>query len=111
MERIQKILTNIANEELLFPIDFSLSVHNAIIGMFSIITKNTQMNTALSGGNSGFAAGFLEAYALQKATGKSVGYLYCDNNLSAKYKDFIKEKPKEIYVAVIIGEDDEQKCL
>ncbi len=55
-----------------------MSVHNAIIGVFSIATGNTQAHSALAGGNASFEAGLLESIVLLKEKGGSVGYVYYD---------------------------------
>ena len=77
--RRQRLLESLANNEMLSPTDFSMSVHNALLGVFSIATANKQMHTAIAGGNESFELGLLEAYALQKTQGGTVGYMYYDS--------------------------------
>ncbi len=72
------LLSSLAKDEMLSPTDFSMSVHNAIIGMFSIFTGNKHNHTALAGGESTFESGLLEAIALQMDKAGSVGYVYYD---------------------------------
>lgn len=72
------LLSSLAQEEMLSPSDFSMSVHNAIIGLFSIAAGNKYAHSALAGGNRSFEMGLLESIALLKETGGSVGYIYYD---------------------------------
>lgn len=76
--RRARMLTSLADREMLSPTDFSMSVHNSLIGVFSIATENKYLNTALAGGEVSFEMGLLEAYALQKERGGTVGFMYYD---------------------------------
>lgn len=73
-----RLLTSLAQQEPLSPTDFSMSVHNAIIGAFSIATHNIRLHTAVAGSEHSFATGLLEAFSLQMTTSSPVGYLYYD---------------------------------
>ena len=66
IEHKLNLLSNLAQDEMLSPTDFSMSVHNAIIGMFSIATDNKHTYSALAGGPNSFEAGLLESIALLK---------------------------------------------
>ncbi len=59
----QMLKTIEAGEEL-SPAAFSLSVHNAISGLFSIVYGNRQESTVLAPGMEGIAAAFVEAAGL-----------------------------------------------
>lgn len=74
-----KLLANLAQKEMLSPIDFSMSVHNAIIGFHSIASNNKRAHTALAAGENSLGIGLLESIALLKERGGSVGYVYYDN--------------------------------
>lgn len=73
------LLSNLAEGKELSPTDFSMSVHNAIISMFSIAADNNQIHSALAGGRNSFEMGLLESIALIKEKGGTVGYLYYDH--------------------------------
>jgi hypothetical protein len=105
--RMMNLLTDLAEKEQLSPMDFSLSVHNAIIGMFSIATKNTQSHTALSGGELSFEMGLLEAYALQKTSQKSVGYIYYDKPLPSLYYKGNHNENLACCIAMILSNKEE----
>jgi hypothetical protein len=74
-----KLLANLAQQEMLSPIDFSMSVHNAIVGFHSISSNNKQAHTALAAGENSLGVGLLESIALLVEKGGSVGYVYYDN--------------------------------
>jgi hypothetical protein len=78
ISRKNRLLTALAEKDLLSPTDFSLSVHNALLGLFSIATNNTQPHTAISAGDNSFTMGLLEAFSLATAEQADVGYLYYD---------------------------------
>jgi hypothetical protein len=107
--RVERLLTDISKNELLSPMDFSQSVHNAIAGAFSIVSQNTQMHTAISAGQFSFEMGILEAYALQKKTNGYVGYTYYDEPMPSQYDDIIQgNKGKAPFcLAMILGPDSD----
>lgn len=100
--RMINLLTDLEKNEALSPMDFSLSVHNAIIGLYSISTKNKLLHTVLSGGEESFEMGLLEAYALQKSSRKSVGYLYYHLPLPTFYGEKIQNKDDNLGYCVSI---------
>lgn len=64
VNRTVGMLQNLAADQPLSPASFSLSVHNAIGGIYSIASKITTSITALSAGEDGICATLLEAYAV-----------------------------------------------
>lgn len=62
--RTLDILSDLANEQPLSPTQFSLSVHNAVIGLWSILRNETSEMTALAAAGDGLEHGMLEAAAL-----------------------------------------------
>lgn len=62
--RTLDILSDLANDEPLSPTQFSLSVHNAVIGLWSILRNETSEMTALAAAGDGLEHGMLEAAAL-----------------------------------------------
>ncbi len=104
--RMINLLTNLAQKEQLSPMDFSLSVHNAIAGLFSIALGNKQSSTSLSGGKSTFEMGLLEAYALAEARQIHVGYLYYDMPLPVFYGDHVNEGEVGRCISMILSPDE-----
>jgi hypothetical protein len=109
--RTVELLSNIANKELILPTNFSFSVHNAIIGMFSIAIKNKCSYTALSGGNESFVSGLLEAMALQAESNSKVGYIYFDGAFNRYYEDIIAEKAVDICIIILLDNETKNKKI
>lgn len=106
--RKTRLLTCLAKKELVSPTDFGMSVHNAIIGTFSIATKNKEMHTAVSGSENTFESGLLEAYALQKDKKSTVGYLYYDTFLPDQLIGTSVQSYPTAYFAMILAEEKGQ---
>jgi hypothetical protein len=89
MTRTLSILTSLTSQNEMSPADFSLSVHNALVGLLSIHMQNALGHTALAGGPDTFAYGFMEALAcLHEEPGRPVLYCYGDAPLPDPYADF-----------------------
>lgn len=97
ISRRLNLLSNLAQGEMLSPADFSLSVHNAIIGMYTIATGNKHMHSALAGGPYSFEMGLLESIAFLKEQGGKVGYCYYDHT---------EDKDQMVCLAMILGQED-----
>ncbi|MDD5462349.1 MAG: beta-ketoacyl synthase chain length factor [Methylococcales bacterium] len=63
------------------PTSFSLSVHNAIAGLFSMIWKNKLQCTVVAPGEEGMAAGFIEASGLLYEGAERVLLVFYDEPL------------------------------
>lgn len=79
--RMISLFERICNKEESSPTDFSLSVHNALIGLYSIFKKNTHPHTSLAAGEHTFAMGFFESYVQCLTLQQKVGYIYYDSAL------------------------------
>lgn len=98
------LLSSLAKGEMLSPSDFSLSVHNALIGLFSIATNNRHAHGALAGGRSSFEMGLLETIALLKEKGGTVGYIYYDYLVVEKLTDRFEDNTPVECLAMIISD-------
>jgi hypothetical protein len=107
VSRMDHLLSSLAKKEVVSPTQFSMSVHNAIMGVFSIATKNKKLHTALSGAEVTFVAGLIEAYALQKEKQETVGYLYYHQPLSSTYEDKFEEDPREVCFVLLLANKDQ----
>jgi hypothetical protein len=103
--RMVQLLSNISNEELLSPTDFSMSVHNGLIGMFSIESKNPMPHTALSGADASFEAGLLEAYAIGQESQRPVGFCYYDIPLPDMYEGKDHGHRSDVFILMILEPD------
>lgn len=102
--RTLSILASITSQNEVSPADFSLSVHNALVGLLSIHTGNTLGHTALSSGPDTFAHGFMEALAcLHEEPDRPVLYCYGDAPLPDLYADFADtDKGLPFVVALVL---------
>ncbi len=66
LERTVKIINSLVNNDDVSPTDFSLSVHNTALGLFSIQTKNKMPATTIAAGDDTFGYALLEACNLLK---------------------------------------------
>jgi hypothetical protein len=73
-----------AGEEI-SPTAFSLSVHNAIAGLFSIVYGNTAEMTVLASGEDGIGPAFIEALGLLQEGGTDVLMVFYDEPLPDFY--------------------------
>lgn len=64
LNRTITIISDIAKSQEISPKDFSLSVHNASLGLFSIFNNNSNPGTSIAAGSNTFGFGLLEAYNL-----------------------------------------------
>ncbi|MCK5477442.1 MAG: beta-ketoacyl synthase chain length factor [Methylococcales bacterium] len=80
-----KMMEMIEAGEEISPTSFSLSVHNAIAGLFSMIYKNKIQTTVVAPGEEGIAAAFIEATGLLQEGEKEVLVVLYDEPLVAFY--------------------------
>lgn len=77
LERLKKLVAQYTEENEVSPATFSGSVHNAVIGQFSLLNKITQSYNSISAENYTFEAGLIEA--IITANDCDVLYCYCDS--------------------------------
>ena len=76
------------------PTSFSLSVHNAIAGLFSMVYKNKLQSTVVAPGEEGIAAAFIEALGLLQEGEQEVLIVLYDEPLV----DFYPSEPFQLSV-------------
>ena len=77
--RAAELLTSIARNDALSPNTFSLSVHNAVAGLFGIFTHEDAPSTSIAAGSEGIGAALLDAwFRLQESDGQVLVVLYDD---------------------------------
>jgi hypothetical protein len=97
-EQTLQLLQTLAREEPLSPTAFSLSVHNAVAGLFSIIHKLTGPSLTVSAGSEGIGAAFLEAAGLL-AEGESNVLVVCFEAALPEVQRPFEENPPTIMAA------------
>jgi len=76
-ERVEKLVGQLKSDGEVSPAGFSASVHNAVIGQFSLLEKIKTGYNAISAGEHSAAAGFLEA--VLQSSDKDCLYCYTES--------------------------------
>lgn len=107
LARSLKMMEGLEAGEELSPTSFSLSVHNAVAGLFAMAWGNKQQCTVLAPGEEGVAAAFLEGLGLLQEGAEQVLLVLYDEPLP----DFYPSEPyrltndKRIALALLIGKE------
>ncbi|BED91156.1 hypothetical protein PspMM1_36240 [Pseudoalteromonas sp. MM1] len=97
------LLSELAQQQLLSPTGFGLSVHNAAIGMYSIISGNTQPMNAIAAGKDSFACALIEAYIkLVEYKQPHILLVHTDESLPEPYTTFVDEAQITHSIALVI---------
>ncbi|MBC3433837.1 beta-ketoacyl synthase chain length factor [Pseudomonas sp. BW16M2] len=91
--RTLSILSDLAAQQPLSPTQFSLSVHNAVIGLWSILRGETCEMTALAAAGDGFEQGLLEAAALLREGAPAVLLIIAEEQPPSVYGPWIDDVP------------------
>ncbi|MBE7636524.1 hypothetical protein GUA87_06675 [Sneathiella sp. P13V-1] len=101
-KRSLQILEEICKGEALSPMNFSLSVHNAVPGVLSIAWKLKEMQSVIAAGADTFAMGLTEAFSLLDTfPDKPVLLVYVDIPLPEVFAEF-EDKEKNTGVCAIL---------
>jgi len=98
-----KLLGAVSMDADLSPTDFSMSVHNAASGIFSILTENHEsMNTVVAGKGTLFMA-MIDAYArLTSGVHHAVLVVHCDQVLPEPYLTYADENQIDHALAFVM---------
>ncbi|MFB4392659.1 MULTISPECIES: beta-ketoacyl synthase chain length factor [unclassified Pseudomonas] len=91
--RTFSILSELAEGQPLSPTQFSLSVHNAVIGLWSIMRGETSEMTALAAAGDGFEQGLLEAAALLQEGAPAVLLIVAEEQPPEIYRPWVDDVP------------------
>jgi len=91
--RTYSILSELATRQPLSPTQFSLSVHNAVIGLWSILRGSTSEMTALAAAGDGFEHGVVEAAALLAEGAPAVLLIVTEELPPQAYSPWIDDVP------------------
>ncbi len=101
VESLSVLLRGIAEEQLISPMLFSGSVHNATPGLIGQIRKERLGHTALAAGPNSFAAGLIESYArLASGECSDVTLIFADVPLPDPYGEFEVENAPGLALAM-----------
>ncbi len=101
------ILTDLAHNEPLSPTQFSLSVHNAIIGLWSIQRGDHSEMTALAGAGDGLENAVLEACGLLHDGAPAVLLVIAEEAPPELYAPFIDDVPFPYAVGLLLTLGDD----
>jgi DNA-binding response OmpR family regulator len=87
IERTTKVLNELADDQLVSPMHFSLAVHNAICGILSIQTGLTSNISTIAAGQEGLVPVLLEATGILLSGAEKVLCVICDVTLPEIYQD------------------------
>jgi Beta-ketoacyl synthase, N-terminal domain len=105
VNRTLALLESIARDEPLSPTAFSLSVHNSVIGLFSIARGDRSPNTSVAAGPDTLAAAFWEA-ASQLADGaERVLIVYVSEPVPETYRPFLGGDAPAFSFAAVLSSD------
>lgn len=107
LARTLGLLDDMARGEPLSPTAFSLSVHNATAGLYSIQQGLTSNITAISGGAQELVPALLEALGLCNSGAPRVLCVFCDEPTPALYQHQADQPLMAYAVALVIGAGDE----
>ncbi|GAA0817652.1 hypothetical protein GCM10009111_19190 [Colwellia asteriadis] len=103
LDKTSALLNDLAEKEPLSPTAFSLSVHNAVPGLFSIFTQNTAPSSAISAGKESFLMALVDAYArLNSYNCDQVLLIHADQALPEFYVEYADESQVDHAFACIV---------
>lgn len=101
LQRTLELLDAIARDEALSPTTFSLSVHNALAGVWSIARQDRSPSMALAAGAQTFPWSLVEAMAeVAAAPEQEVVLLYADDVLPGPYQAFADRPAPPLVLAL-----------
>jgi hypothetical protein len=104
LNRTRELLAAIVGRNELSPMSFSQSVHNAAVGLYSIITESRAPATSLAAGAGTFAYGWIEAEAFLAANpGKRVLLVSYDEPVPEEYRSFATHEQRAHALALVLG--------
>lgn len=104
--RTFSILCDLARDEPLSPTQFSLSVHNAIIGLWSITQRDNSEMTALAAEGDGLEHALLEASLLLAEGAPAVVVVVAEDQPPAVYEPWIDDVSFPYAVGLLIKPGD-----
>ena len=103
-EKTVKQLENYHIEKEISPAAFGLSVHNAPIGMFSLLQNNNKSYTSISGNEQNFDMGLVEAVATLCKEDK-VLYVSADERVPDIYKAKFSVKTMPLAIGFVLSKE------
>jgi len=102
LARTARLMSSVAKNEPLSPIDFSLSVQNAEPGIFSMATHNHQPIVAISCVYQRVYTAFIEAISLMEECERDVLLVFAEQSIPEVYQAVVDNEVEDIAVVVRI---------
>jgi len=103
LHKTAKLIEDVASSNDLSPTHFGLSVHNAVIGLYSIFANNKQPMTAISAGEDSFMMAMVDGYAkLESQNLDKILVVYTEEVVPEKYGQYVSSNEKTISVAFVL---------
>lgn len=110
VSQMLQLLQTMAVDDPISPTGFGMSVHNSLVGMLSIVTKNVQSQTAIAAGSESFCMGLIEALGLlAENPDEAVMLIHCDDVLPEFYAPFQDHSVRQCALALVITSRDTAK--
>jgi len=110
LRKTSDLLGELALDNELSPTAFSLSVHNAVAGLYSILTNNKSAINAMAAGQDSLFMALVDAYArLKSGICNKVLLIHVDQALPEAYDEFKDEKQIDHAVAFVLSLDENIK--
>ena len=104
LPRTMKILQSLGAKEPISPTDFSHSVHNTPVALYSIFTKNQQPMNAIAAGEDSFMATLFEAIAQFQHDNNELLFVFVEDKLPDPYTQPNLEEADHAYgLAMLIS--------
>lgn len=89
LHKTSQLLKQVARDDDLSPTQFALSVHNAMVGQYSILTQHRAQHSSVAAGDASLHYGILEAWTLLQCNDcDQVLIVYADQRLPEIYTSF-----------------------
>ncbi|MEQ7919670.1 beta-ketoacyl synthase chain length factor [Xanthomonas sp. WHRI 1810A] len=105
--RTFEILSDLAANQPLSPTQFSLSVHNAVIGLWSILRGETSEMTALACAGDGLEHGVIEAVAMLAEGAPAVLLVVAEETPPAAYAPWVDDVPFAYALGLLLTPGDQ----
>ncbi|MDU9389511.1 beta-ketoacyl synthase chain length factor [Pseudomonas sp. zfem002] len=105
--RTFEILSDLSHGQPLSPTQFSLSVHNAVIGLWSILRGETSEMTAIAADGDGFEQGVLEAAGLLHDGAPAVLLIVAEEQPPEVYRPWISDVPCDYALGLLLTPGEE----
>lgn len=112
LERNLRILTTLADQQMMSPTDFAMSVHNSAVGSLTIAAKAPLVSTSIAAGIDSFQQGLIEVSALHQAGYQQVLLVDFDGCVPDYYQHWLPEQGMNVpyAVALLLGKGEALHC-